>query len=111
MPDDFRVSITNASGKKAYPIASFTWLLIPAKFRGCSEARCDEKLSEVGRSPTARNLPKISTTPSCPGSRSERDEGDQFGPISDCGNLHNNGAGRGPFNGLAFASLRAEKRR
>src|SRR5262249_30229631 len=32
MPDDFRVSITNAPGKKAYPIASFTWLLIPQKF-------------------------------------------------------------------------------
>jgi phosphate transport system substrate-binding protein len=32
MPDDFRVSITNAPGKKAYPIASFTWLLIPNKF-------------------------------------------------------------------------------
>jgi len=29
MPDDFRVSITNAPGKTAYPIASFTWLLIP----------------------------------------------------------------------------------
>ena len=27
MPDDFRVSITNADGKDAYPIASFTWLL------------------------------------------------------------------------------------
>jgi phosphate transport system substrate-binding protein len=32
MPDDFRVSITNPEGKKAYPIASFTWLLIPEKF-------------------------------------------------------------------------------
>src|SRR5277367_3082777 len=32
MPDDFRVSITDASGKTAYPISSFTWLLIPAKF-------------------------------------------------------------------------------
>jgi phosphate transport system substrate-binding protein len=32
MPDDFRVSITNASGKGAYPISSFTWLLIPEKF-------------------------------------------------------------------------------
>jgi len=31
MPDDFRVSITNAPGKTAYPISSFTWLLIPAK--------------------------------------------------------------------------------
>jgi len=28
MPDDFRVSITNADGKGAYPIASFTWLLL-----------------------------------------------------------------------------------
>jgi phosphate transport system substrate-binding protein len=29
MPKDFRVSITNAEGKNAYPIASFTWLLVP----------------------------------------------------------------------------------
>lgn len=33
MPDDFRVSITNAPGKGAYPISSFTWLLIPAKIQ------------------------------------------------------------------------------
>jgi len=32
MPADFRVSITNAPGKTAYPISSFTWLLIPEKF-------------------------------------------------------------------------------
>jgi len=31
MPDDFRVSITDAPGKTAYPIATFTWLLIPDK--------------------------------------------------------------------------------
>ncbi len=31
MPEDFRVSITNAPGKDAYPISSFTWLLIPEK--------------------------------------------------------------------------------
>jgi phosphate transport system substrate-binding protein len=30
MPADFRVSITNAPGATAYPISSFTWLLIPA---------------------------------------------------------------------------------
>ena len=29
MPEDFRISITNAPGKTAYPISSFTWLLIP----------------------------------------------------------------------------------
>src|SRR5246500_3346789 len=32
MPDDFRVSITNAPGNGAYPISTFTWLLIPEKF-------------------------------------------------------------------------------
>jgi phosphate transport system substrate-binding protein len=31
MPADFRVSITNAPGKDAYPISSFTWLLIPVQ--------------------------------------------------------------------------------
>jgi phosphate transport system substrate-binding protein len=29
MPADYRVSITNAPGPEAYPISSFTWLLIP----------------------------------------------------------------------------------
>src|SRR5437660_1053716 len=37
MPDDFRVSITNAPGKDAYPISSFTWLLIPSKFTDASK--------------------------------------------------------------------------
>jgi phosphate transport system substrate-binding protein len=32
MPEDFRVSITNAPGKTSYPISTFTWLLIPQKF-------------------------------------------------------------------------------
>lgn len=31
MPEDFRVSITNAPGKGAYPISSFTWMLVPEK--------------------------------------------------------------------------------
>src|SRR4029077_9346291 len=31
IPDDFRVSITNAPGPASYPIASFTWLLVPAQ--------------------------------------------------------------------------------
>lgn len=29
IPEDFRVSITNAPGHDAYPISSFTWLLVP----------------------------------------------------------------------------------
>ena len=31
MPADFRVSITNAPGKNAYPISTFTYLLIPSR--------------------------------------------------------------------------------
>jgi phosphate transport system substrate-binding protein len=37
MPEDFRVSITNAPGKGVYPISSFTWLLIPQKFSDASK--------------------------------------------------------------------------
>ena len=40
MPNDFRVSITNAPGKDAYPISSFTWLLIPEKSK-------DEKKGKI----------------------------------------------------------------
>jgi phosphate transport system substrate-binding protein len=31
MPADFRVSITNAPGRDAYPISTFTWLLVPVQ--------------------------------------------------------------------------------
>ena len=33
IPDDFRVSITNAPGPNVYPVSSFTWLLIPAQIQ------------------------------------------------------------------------------
>jgi phosphate transport system substrate-binding protein len=39
MPVDFRVSITNAPGKDAYPIASFTWLLIPAQSKDAAKGK------------------------------------------------------------------------
>ena len=39
MPDDFRVSITNPAGKNAYPIASFTWLLIPASIKDAAKRK------------------------------------------------------------------------
>lgn len=39
MPADFRVSITNAPGKEAYPIASFTWLLIPAQSKDAAKGK------------------------------------------------------------------------
>jgi phosphate transport system substrate-binding protein len=39
MPDDFRVSITNAPGKDAYPISSFTWLLVPEKIADATKRK------------------------------------------------------------------------
>jgi phosphate transport system substrate-binding protein len=39
MPADFRVSITNAPGKDAYPIASFTWLLIPEQSKDAAKGK------------------------------------------------------------------------
>jgi phosphate transport system substrate-binding protein len=39
MPADFRVSITNAPGKEAYPISSFTWLLIPEKSKDAGKGK------------------------------------------------------------------------
>ena len=39
IPDDFRVSITNAAGKGAYPISTFTWLLIPSHIPDAAKAK------------------------------------------------------------------------
>src|ERR1700728_4348068 len=39
MPADFRVSITNAPGKDAYPVSSFTWLLIPQQSQDAAKGK------------------------------------------------------------------------
>ena len=39
MPADYRVSITNSPGKDAYPIASFTWLLIPQQSKDAAKGK------------------------------------------------------------------------
>jgi phosphate transport system substrate-binding protein len=39
MPDDFRVSITNAAAKNAYPISTFTWMLIPSQISDAAKAK------------------------------------------------------------------------
>jgi phosphate transport system substrate-binding protein len=39
MPSDFRVSITDAPGADAYPISTFTWLLIPQKWSDNAEQK------------------------------------------------------------------------
>ena len=39
MPADFRVSITNPPGKDAYPISSFTWLLVPVQSKDAAKGK------------------------------------------------------------------------
>jgi phosphate transport system substrate-binding protein len=43
MPPDFRVSITDPPGKDAYPIASFTWLLVPTRFTDATKGAAIKK--------------------------------------------------------------------
>lgn len=43
MPEDLRVSITNADGKNAYPISGFTWLLIYKKTKDKEKAAAIKK--------------------------------------------------------------------
>jgi phosphate transport system substrate-binding protein len=38
-PNDFRISITNAADKNAYPISSFTYLLIPRQWKDVGKQR------------------------------------------------------------------------
>jgi phosphate transport system substrate-binding protein len=38
-PGDFRVSVTNAPGKETYPIASFTYLLIPTQWKDAAKGK------------------------------------------------------------------------
>lgn len=39
MSNDFRVSLTNASGKDSYPISSFTWVYVPAAAKDPARGR------------------------------------------------------------------------
>ena len=39
MPPDFRVSITNAAGAGAYPVSSFTWLLLYQEPKNLAQSR------------------------------------------------------------------------
>ena len=55
MPADFRVSITNPPGKTAYPIASFTWLLIPTNPTDQDQGQDGEGHGPVGAGQRRRN--------------------------------------------------------
>ena len=39
LPDDYRVSITDADGEKAYPVASFTYLLVHKSTDSCAKQK------------------------------------------------------------------------
>ena len=47
MPADFRVSITNAPGKDAFPISSFTWLLVPEQSKDAARGKVLSRLPEL----------------------------------------------------------------
>jgi phosphate transport system substrate-binding protein len=43
---DFRLSVVNAAGARAYPIASFTYLLVPQRMEDCGKAKALARLVE-----------------------------------------------------------------
>jgi phosphate transport system substrate-binding protein len=44
MPADFRISITDAPGDDAYPISSFTWLLVPVRSADAAKGKALREL-------------------------------------------------------------------
>ncbi len=63
MPADFRVSITNPSGRDAYPIASFTWLLIPSRLSDPAKAQAIRDFLNWMLSEGQRIAPQLSYAP------------------------------------------------
>jgi phosphate transport system substrate-binding protein len=68
IPDDFRFSITNASGQDAYPIAGATWLLVYeqqkdttkgkklVEFLKWSQTKGEEMAKDLGYAPLPESL-------------------------------------------------------
>jgi phosphate transport system substrate-binding protein len=71
MPEDFRVSITNPPGDAAYPIASFTWLLLYENAQDKAQAKImvdflkwaltdgQKFASELGYAPVPKNIVEL----------------------------------------------------
>jgi phosphate transport system substrate-binding protein len=53
---DFRVSITNAPGAQAYPIASFTWLLVKKDNKDAAKAKLIRDFLTWMITPEAQNM-------------------------------------------------------
>jgi phosphate transport system substrate-binding protein len=63
MPNDYRVSITNAPGAEAWPISSFSWMLVPVKpFHPENEKTLRDLLSWIVKSGEAQS-PQLSYAP------------------------------------------------
>ena len=75
MPEDFRVSITNPPGEDVYPIASFTWLLVPDQIKDEAKRKAIVGFLQLdaGRRPEDDRGPPL--RPAAQGSRRERKEG------------------------------------
>lgn len=68
IPADYRVSITNAPGKEAYPISSFTYLLIPTQPKNAANQKVlkdllswcikngEDQVSQLSYAPLPENL-------------------------------------------------------
>ena len=84
MPDDFRVSITNPEGKAAYPISSFTWLLIPGEVQRCRPSATREGLPEVDDDRRAAILRRPGLREAAQGSRRQGNESDRADSVNVC---------------------------
>jgi phosphate transport system substrate-binding protein len=74
MPADFRVSITNAPGKGAYPISSFTWLLLYESPKNAAQSKAmvdfvkwaltdgQKYCTDLGYAPLPANVVKLEMT-------------------------------------------------
>ncbi len=64
---DFRVSITNAPGKGAYPISSFTWLLVRPDVADAAKAKAMKQFLEWMITPEAQQMAASLQYASLPG--------------------------------------------
>ncbi|HYR95472.1 MAG TPA: hypothetical protein VEM57_02005, partial [Candidatus Binatus sp.] len=63
MPEDFRVSITDSPAPDAYPISSFTWLLIPTRIADASKGAAIKKFLGWMLTDGQRLAPPLSYAP------------------------------------------------
>ncbi len=63
MPDDFRVSITNAPGPGAYPVSSFTWIIIPRNPKDKTKAAAIKAFLTWGITQGQRDAQNLSYAP------------------------------------------------